>query len=263
METPCHFKVFLINMKEIISIFIINMDLIVALLLLFIMFIICYKVQKSFFRTISFLSLFFFAYMMILLILDDLMVAAALIIGLTALLKSLIFKYFFPPILKLSIRKIDSIPQQELIKNKGSSTKWLNLSIKNTGLSYAKNIQAKIRENNNVEWISLMRPFQADLARQNIKNLEINLSSKEDEDFNIGYILKEGYSDNLIKRDKNIFYIYTNIEPYNQAMCVRESSKEFNLKITGENLDTLFFKLKIKHDNFDKFNKDNIEIIKI
>ncbi|MDD3969954.1 MAG: hypothetical protein PHI91_02060 [Candidatus Pacebacteria bacterium] len=231
--------------------------------LLFIISIILYKKENSLYKAFAFIFIFLATFGLFISISNDCAATVALILGLMALFKSLILKYFFPPILKLSIREIDSVPQQKIIAGEEfSETKWYNLSIKNNSFSNAKDIQVKIREDNNREWISLVRPFSEKLREQGIEWLKIDLSSREDEDFNIGFIIIKDIITLKGPIKKDVFYLYNNINPYNQDRKVEKEEKTFYLKITSKDFNTLFYKLNIRHDNFNQFNTSNIDIKK-
>jgi hypothetical protein len=208
---------------------------------------------KKFLKIIIFIFLSSVFYFLALCLFEnDWASTTALYISFIALLNPIILKYFFPPVLIFKIKKVNNLPQQDFFKNE-ENINWYNLSIENHGFLSAKNIQIKIRKNSEREWINLVRPFANDLAKQGLDCFKITLSSKESEDFNIGFIFKNKSEE----YNKDIFYLYTNISPY---MEVSSNSEAFDLKIVGENMDALFYKLEIKHDDFDNFNKDNIKL---
>ncbi len=217
------------------------MDLIIVLLLIIIMSVVCYKIQNSFFRFLSFLSLFFLVYMIMWLILDDLMVAAALIIGLTALLNSLIFKYFFPPIFEHKI-----IKGREIVNKSGKLEEWWHLYIKNNGFSPAKNLKVKIKDDQDgSSWIHLTLPYT---TKSGTKNYIIkNLSPSEDYYFDIGHYIE----------DKNEFKLESNISPRNQKITIKENeNQDYYLEIISDNSQQKRIRINIKN-----IKNDNGKII--
>lgn len=209
------------------------MDLIIMLLLIT-MPVVYYKIQNSFFRFLSFLSLFFLVYMIMWLILDDLMVAAALIIGLTALLNSLIFKYFFPPIFEHKIKK-----GPEIVNKSGKLEKWWHLYIKNNGFSPAKNLKVKIKDDRDgSSWIHLTLPYT---TKNGTKNYIIkNFSPSEDYCFDIGHYIKE----------KNEFKLESNISPRNQKITIKENeNQDYYLEIISDNSQQKRIRINIENNN--------------
>ena len=108
----------------------------------------------------------------------------ALEIGIGAMMQDLVIKSFFPPIFNFKIKEAFTFS----ITNKNQ--KWYNLSIQNKGFSSAKNVRVKIKDGINKSWVNLNRTYIE--HRTGDEKVQINnLSPKEEDDFNIGFITED------------------------------------------------------------------------
>lgn len=167
-------------------------------------------------------------------------ITVAWLVGLAAILETQIRRIFFPPI--LGVKRIEEVPTTT---NIGLPQKWYNLVITNSGFESAKNVMVKIRDNEKRGWVNLKRPFGNERTQPIIL---ANLSAREEEAFNIGYL--EG----------NSFYIAVDIFPNNQRFNLPFNENQvYFLEIVADNTNPYSFKMEIKN----KGNAFDISCIKL
>lgn len=162
-------------------------------------------------------------------------ITIALEVGIGSIMQPQISRKFFPPIFDFSVKEVITDT------NNGTKQKWYNLCIKNHGFDSARNLRVKIRDAEEKSWIKLTLPFAKLLEDQGKDSTCIkNLSVREDNDFNIGYI---GENDK--------FNLTLNIYPNNQKR-VLEMGEETNyfLEIIADNVNPNCLKMKIKNNGY-------------
>lgn len=173
-------------------------------------------------------------------------VTIALLVGIGAIMQPQVNRYFFMPLLDITVKEVPTITVS------GQPVKYYSLIIKNSGFSPAKNVKVKIRDGVNKSWINLQRPFTSFLSiHDKLKTYINNLSVGEEEDFNIGCIAPN-----------DVFELMEDIRPTNQKTKLnRGEEQEYFLEIVVDNASPHSFRMKIKNDGYGEFNSSNILIL--